>query len=278
MPSDVKVANYAAAFVDILGQRDALRGCGLIPSSKEELLALVKESIGAISRLHCWFDKFYGESQRPPNSNLVRPDQREEFIRQQKTELKYQRFSDGLVGYVSLATDVSVPMNGVYALIGAAGSLCFISLAARQPIRGGIEIAWGAELNENELYGCVVAKSYELESRVARYPRIALGSELVRYLDQHERVPGDDPESEYVRQLSTICKELIIVYDDGVPSVHYLGQGFRNYVSCDQHPALHRDAAQFVAAQLARWTERGDEKLAGRYRELHAYFERYPPF
>jgi hypothetical protein len=214
--------------------------------------------------------------QRAPNTALVRPEHREEFVRQQRSELKYQRFSDGLVGYVSLAADVSVRMNGVYALIGAAGSLCFISLAARQPIRGGIEIAWGAELNEDELYGCVVAKSYELESKIARYPRIALGSELVRYLDQHERMPGDDPESEYVRQLSTLCKELIIVSGDGVPSVHFLGDGFRKYVTRDQHPALYRDAAQCVSAQLARSSERGDEKLLSRYRELDAYFQRYP--
>lgn len=167
------ISNYAAVFIDILGQRDSMKNCSLVPQNKKEFLAVVRNSIGVISRLHSSFNIFY-DSLTKTSINIQIPEEHKEMYNHlQAARLKFQRFSDGLVVFISLAEDSThSPVNGIYGLIASSGSLCL----SQNPIRGGADIAWGAELNENELYGCVVAKSYELESEVAKYPRIVLGN------------------------------------------------------------------------------------------------------
>lgn len=58
--------------------------------------------------------------------------------------------------------------------MGACGLVCFRGLAKGDPVRVGLDIARGVELKDNELYGCVVAKSHSLENQIAGYPRIAV--------------------------------------------------------------------------------------------------------
>jgi len=40
--------NYCVGFIDLLGQRDAMKGQGLLPSDKAQLVATFKNSLGAI--------------------------------------------------------------------------------------------------------------------------------------------------------------------------------------------------------------------------------------
>ncbi len=270
-----RVNNYAAAFIDLLGQREALEGCGLLPDDLEDFLPIARRSIGPILQLHESFHEFYLSLQRTVDGSVVPEEYRERFIESQKTDLRFQRFSDGLVAFLSLANDEKyLPMNGLYSLLASTGSLCLLGLSKKQPLRGGIEIAWGAELNNNELYGCVVAKSYELESEIAKYPRIVIGPEFLRYLDLHEILEGEEPEAQYVRSLASMCKRMIHRDDDGIFMVDYLGQSFKRYVAHGVDLALYTNAANFVDEQLEYWGKELNEKLQTRYGLLQTYFER----
>jgi len=269
------VSNYVATFIDVLGQRAALRGCGLLPSSREEFLPVARSTVGVIQHLHKSFGEFYEGFQAAADPSLVPEELGERFQASQKTTVRFQRFSDGLVAFAPvMEKEGQLPINGAYSLLAASGALCLLGLAIRQPLRGGIEVAWGVELNDSELYGCVVAKSYELESAVAEYPRIVIGDELIRYFDAHQEFPGHTPEAEIVRSLATWCKELTTIDDDGVPMVHYLGPRFRENLMDEVDPLLYAEAAEFVAEQLEHWTAEGDAKLISRYQRLQSYFAR----
>ena len=137
-----------------------------------------------------------------------------------------------------------------------------------------MEIAWGVELNDNELYGCAVAKSYELESQIAEHPRVVLGTEFIRYLDAHERIPGDQPQTQYVRTLATCCKEMISLDEDGVHIVDYLGPGFKEHVANEIDASAYDHAVTFIGEQLESSQKAGNDKLVQRYERLHGYFER----
>lgn len=271
---DLKVSNYAAAFIDLLGQRDSMKGCGLLPENKEEFIETAKRSVGAISQLHSSFETFY-KSLTDNITTLRIPDEhREAFSQFQATELKFQRFSDGLVVFISLANDAQhSPVNGVYGLISAAGSLCLLGLASKKPIRGGADIAWGVELNESELYGCVIAKSYELESEVAKYPRIVLGHEVIGYLNSllHER--GNDVNAQYGRAMAQTCLEMICEAPDGVYMVGFLGEGFKRYIASRLENSVYYEARSYVEAQEKHWRGENNSKLADRYKVLLEYFQ-----
>jgi len=275
------VLNYAAAFIDLLGQKDALKGCTLVPheqteASRNEFLSMFKASIGAIKRLHEACDELFNISMsfRSESVRNLPPEALLEYEKITKTNLKYQRFSDGLVAYVSLGDpEVPVPLNGIFGLIISCGGLCLLGLAMEEPLRIGLEVAWGVELKNNELYGCVLAKSHELESKVAGHPRVVVGDQLVEYLKFFSNADETVPYSFHSKKMAQHCLEMITMDYDGYYIVDYLGLGFKKYASTSLDETLYEKAFLFVSEQLKKWRDTRRSDLASRYKLLTSYFE-----
>lgn len=170
-------------------------------------------------------------------------------------------------------------INGAFALLGMAGSMCFMNLSAqfRNPIRGGIEIAWGTELRPGELYGPAIARSYELESEVAQYPRIAVGARMIEFLETVAGLPETDNANRYSAALARICLKMLIRDIDGRWMIHYLGPAFREAVSRAEHLPMYKEALQFISDEYARLRKESDSKLATGYFHLLSYFRNFPP-
>jgi len=276
--NDLKINNYAAVFIDILGQREELKGCGLLPDNQDEVISIVKRTVRVIERLHTQFEQFYNALTSKTNGLHIPEDQRQEFINLQAINLQFQRFSDGIVVYISIAKDAEhSPINGLYGLYGliaASGSLCLLGLAQKTPIRAGLDIAWGVELNESELYGCIVSRAYELESKIAKGPRVVLGEEVIRYIDANYKFPGEGVNERYGREMAGICKQMIIKDEDGQYIVDYLGIGFKKYIANNIDNSIYKDALSYVDEQLDYWSNRNDNKLKIRYSMLRKYFDK----
>lgn len=276
-----KVMNYAAAFIDLLGQKEALAGCSLVPiqadeASRDAFLSMIKASIGAIRKLHqsChdFFDNF--TKYRGEWANKLSPEALVEYEKMRKTNLAFQRFSDGLVAYVALGdSDIPVPMNSVFGLMATCGGLCLLGLAMREPIRIGLDVAWGVELEKNELYGCVIAKSHELESKVAGYPRVVIGEQFIDYLLSHSTRKEDDPFSSLNKKVAEHCLEMIAVDYDGYHIVDYLGPRYKQYAAKSLDATVYNMALAFVNEQLNQWRAAKRTDLALRYTLLGSYFE-----
>ncbi|MHB8811119.1 MAG: hypothetical protein ACYC9M_14070 [Desulfobulbaceae bacterium] len=168
-------------------------------------------------------------------------------------------------------------MNGVFALLGLAGTLCFLGLATRNPIRGAIEVAWGVELQPGELYGAAVARAYELESEVAQYPRIVVGVETMKLLLAHRANTEQDVFAQYDKALSELCLDMLVQDVDGNWLVHYLGDKFQKAISHAHHAQLYSAAKKFVYEQLMEHNAKKNTKLALRYSHLRHYFDSHPP-
>jgi hypothetical protein len=104
--------------------------------------------------------------------------------------------------------------------------MCLTGLGKKNPIRGGLDVAWGVELRNNELYGCVVSRAYNLESRIAQYPRIVVGENLSGYLLACSNDDGKDEYAQFNRKLAVVCMELLDKDSDGAMIINYLGRGF----------------------------------------------------
>jgi len=278
--SDLFAYNYVAAFIDLLGQKEELSGCGLLPpikneKEKDEFLSTVKRTIGAINNLQSsckeMFDAYTNSDYSL--SHLIPEEKKEVYENMKKSDIKFQRWSDGLVPYISLGNkEIKTPMTDVFGLMAACGSLCLLGLAKHNPIRGGLEIAWGTELHDNELYGCVVAKAYQLESEIAQYPRIVVGPYFIEYLHAHIRSNEKDDYSIYNRLLAKHCVEMLALDDDGYYFIDYLGEGFNKYVAKDNIGDLSTKAYDFILKQSQLWQQKNNTKLAFRYGQLRAYF------
>ncbi len=187
--------------------------------------------------------------------------------------MKQQRWSDGLVFYTSMRGEA--PMNAIWDIFCTAGSLYFLGLAEGSPLRGGLDISWGAELHKGELYGPIVANAYELESSVAQYPRIVVGTRVVDYLRVAiQQADESDPIDAINSQLASLCSHMIVTDLDGFHIIDYLGESFTKALFTEETSAtLFTQAHSFVSSQFEEFSATKNSKLAIRYKWLLDYFQ-----
>lgn len=279
--------NYCLSFIDLLGQRDAVRGQGFLPVIKSEaeekaFRATIRESIGAIIQLQRDAEIMLQgvierSSDSPFRANLPK-DEQAIWDAMQFTRLTTQRWSDGLVSFVCLGDkEVKCPMKGVFGIFILSGSMCLLGLAAKRPVRGAIDVAWGVELHPSELYGPAVARAYELESEIAQYPRIVVGARTVDLLQAHRANAEQDHFSIFNRNLAELCLSMLLQDADGFWILHYLGDAFQRSVTQAQHRYLYEKARGFVLEQVEHHRKLANSKLAFRYSNLLEYFDAHPP-
>ncbi len=268
---------YLVAFVDVLGQKEKLLRFKDLPETEKEnkeFIETLKETFGTIDGIRSLFETYYASYNTIKDPVLsMTEQQRKTFHELQKCELKFQRFADTIIVYVSLAEKISkVPIHGVYAAMLACASMFFMSLVGRHPLRIGIEVGWGAEMYEGEIYGQALYEAYRLESEVAQYPRIVLGEELIRYLMGRSRVEGSDVAAQITRETAKLCLGLISQDFDGYPILDYLGKGFQKVISNNIQPDELAKAEEFLFEQATRWKQERNTKLSFRYALANAYF------
>lgn|GEM_PF-856326 len=291
MKKEIPISNYCASFIDLLGQKNALKGQGLIPDIrnvhiKKEFDQVVQNSIMPIKRLHDGVEKFQKGiiSGKSSLRNILSSENQviyDEVVKlplyeeMAKTATQHQRWSDGIVYFTSLNETIKCPVSGVYDIFVISGYFCLLGLFQKQPIRGGIEISWGTELHDNvsELYGPIIANSYELENEIAQYPRIVIGQRAINYLNDYLLIPdnADDKILEYNKIMAKKCLNITTVDQDGLYIVDYLGKSFtETYPETKQ---LFNASYSYILQQLEYYKTTNNIKLIFRYNRLKEYFK-----
>jgi len=273
-------SNYVAAFVDILGQRKHLASFRLLPDiskpeQEKEFMPVLKKTLGVVRDLHDSLRDVFSNYSRPAMVPNAPPEWSQTHDNLVKTDIRFQNFSDNSLVFLSLANnDVRCPINGVFGLLMACGMMCLKNLAGRHPIRGGIDLGWGIELDQNELYGSVVSTAYELESQIAQYQRIAVGDGLVSYLQSMSALDVKNVYDTFNQTLARKCLNLLNPDSDGVVFVDYLGEAFKNDVSGAIDATMVKAGIRFILDQLDQFKSQNDTKHVMRYLMLLDYLNR----
>lgn len=99
------VLNYCASFIDLLGQRAALKDQNILPDVRnkninKEFMMVVKNSVGGIIKLQELANDFrQGYSNPFPTRDLLNEEEKIIYDKMKAQKLKHQRWSDGLVPY-----------------------------------------------------------------------------------------------------------------------------------------------------------------------------------
>lgn len=281
MEDKIKISNFLVAFIDLLGQREALKGQAILPvektkDSEEKFYNSVIQSIGTIDRLQKQAEFFYkGKSNIVSIREHLSEEEKTLYDEMKKVKAKQQRWSDGLVYYTSLETEtVNCPMHAVLDIFMLAGTLCFLGLSNSQPIRGGIEVSWGVELHDNEIYGAAVANSYKIESEIAQYPRIVIGKVAMMYLNSYLLEPPDTKNklALYNRNCAQLCLNMTAIDQDGHYIIDYLGETFTECVSNKSRETLIKLSYSYICEQYEKFKTQQNTKLCLRYTWLRGYF------
>lgn len=277
---NIFLGHYAVAFIDLLGQQEFLRNLHSLPNPEvpEDMDATrehLKNTYGVVTGMRKFFsDSFEAYARKPKDINELTPEQRKEFGTLTNNPIKFQTFSDSVVIYMPLRTDTAkLPVRGIYGILGAAATTFTCCLAAGHPIRGGIDVGLGMDITKNEIYGPALSRAYTLESRIANYPRIVIGKELVSYLEALKDQFSTDVPAVIAKKMAKKCIECIAFDDDGHPFIDYLGESYRNLFGEVVDATVIKKAYDQVLKFSAKYQSEKNSKLAFRYTLLRNYFE-----
>jgi hypothetical protein len=273
---------YVVGYFDLLGQQDYLRNLRSLPGQTDATaLAATRENlrhtygavIGMRKLFSDWFDTYARKPHAPSSLTL---EQQGIYHQMNNNPIEFQGFSDSMIVFLSLRTTdgAKLPARGILGILTAAALTFVGSLIAGHPIRGGIDVGLGFQPSANEVYGPALSRAYTLESRIADYPRIVVGDELIRYLYETGGQPPTDALASQSKQIAADCTRCLAYDDDGIQFVDYLGPYFRTLIGNTAQDASFIDQAYKRVIEFStRYKNEKNSQLAFRYTLLRNYFE-----
>lgn len=267
---------YLVAFVDILGQKHVLDnfdkamspGCHI---KESDLIQRIQESFGVVEKFKIGFLSFLEQFCKISHIPSLPPNLQEKFEKIRKTNFKLKRFSDSFTFYIPLFDDdFPVPTNSIYAVMASIAVQSLLQLASGHPIRGGIDIGFGAEIDDL-FYGPGLFRAYYLESKVAEYPRVVVGNKLIDYLNSHLYSKGTNIYDIANKKLASDCLHLIERDNVGISFIDLFAPEIVKMNKEISEIRIYQDASDFVQKCILEFKD--NPKLLARYKILAKYFK-----
>ena len=266
---------YVVAFIDILGQSKIISQWAKLPENDSEKLKFnhaLKNSYTAMVKIDEAVDQFLNAAQKT-NSSLPFTSL---LFQGANTEHKISRqhISDSFILYALISeNNESCPLTNMYYIIIACAASMLLTLAAKRPVRGGIVIAPAIEYRENDIYGPAPMKAYNLESKIAEYPRIIVDQSVSKFLDDYLNCSPSNPYEEFQQSLAKITKSFLCRDADGKLIIDFLGNSMIELSKGTNQSmqTIVKDIREFIAQQLKKHTHDNNQKLIKRYNLLDKY-------
>lgn len=268
---------FLVAVIDILGQRSALRALSGLRSTTPEPDSRwddLRNCAASVIALRTTFSKYFQQFTGRPSSD---PSPHEaDLATMRQFDYNLFMFSDTVIVSVPLGGPVAkAPATAAMSLLATLHSIAvatLVMLLRRTPIRAGLDVGVGiSHLLEGEVYGPVTVSAYELESRVADYPRTMVGNGVLSALETFDEMVNAQPKDaamHHVAQAVRGCREVICqMPGDDRPMLDFLARAdlFPDTVSPLQ-------LAAWVREQHDAFRASGNAKLSMRYARLLDYF------
>ncbi|MGA2032845.1 MAG: hypothetical protein ABSG68_11345 [Thermoguttaceae bacterium] len=270
--------NYVVAFLDLLGQRDALEKLRRLPTTVQEgqeFKQAAKQSVGKVRDFRKAFADFFDGLKRDRLDLTNWPAEWHEPFRALE-QIKYTMWgiSDSVVIAVPLSDNDEhwKDINGLLDTILSISESAAWALAGGIVFRGGLDVGVATLIEANEVYGPAVVSAIKLESEVAKHFRVVVGDDLLEYL---EAVTNQDPKTksgEMARHVAAFCRSMIVPDTDGQQMLDFLGTAVWAAMGVPLPRELVTMGHDFVEGEYKRFQAAGDEKLASRYLRLLEYY------
>lgn len=254
---DVLITHYAVLYIDLLGQNEklkqikALPGC---PSEREAFIEALKDTAGRVNGIRQIVREaikglFVNPVQSNKLFNSLPPHERKVIVALDSYGLQAQFFSDCCLVYCPIRDEKEniFLLCTIYKLLACANIISFIGLAAKTPVRGGIDIGLGGNLlDDGSLYGPVLSSVTYLENKKAEWPRIVVGDELLCFLESIRTSQPIDRISNVNRELAEkILTQDICNNDDGA-TLNFIGTTIDDEVFEEYYPKV----IKFIESQI----------------------------
>jgi hypothetical protein len=276
MCEQVVFRNYFVAYVDLVGQRDALRRMSSLPTTPEEtkeFLTISQNSLGKVLNVRAWFRKYFDATKRPVSDLPELPPQLRGAVWDIRSgDCSVYSLSDAIVIAVPLYDDFEhcKGLNGIVTALFAICGMAAVAFAAGVALRGGLDIGIATSIDGKEVYGPALVRAYALESQAAEYPRFVVGGELVQFLDAVRSQKPQTGLGGAAKRLAARCRALIVQDTDGRQMADFLVNDAKDTLGLP--PEVFSRGHDFVLGEYEAFRKSGNEKLASRYYRLLQYY------
>lgn len=267
----LQLRNHLVAFLDVLGQREKFKALHFPTTSedKAEVAEVLKQTAGFVLELRDIFDKQFTAFESGL-SNLKKHTDK-------SVRPRFVGFSDSFITSVPIRNedgDLAL-MVTIASALSAAATVMQVSLAAKHPLRGGIDVGLATEIGPEEIYGTALEKAYLLESKEAGYPRILIGEDLWRFFNSALANFQVQSTAEAKSITAVIQKTMgfVTTDTDGKKILDYLGPVIVEHAGQEFKEKMLKPIYEFVLAEQERINKENDLKLIGRYEALRHYIE-----
>ena len=271
--------NYLVAFLDLVGQREALRKMSKLPGTPAEINAFIqiaRESLGKVLDMRQGFGNFLNAAkQEKLDLSQFPAEHRANIQAARQIECSMYGLSDAIVISVPLggSDEHCKATNGVKIALLAVCSLAVLALGGKIAFRGGVEVGIATMLDAGEVYGPALARAYSLESEMAEYPRIVVGNGLLHFLEAVTRQEPQSPFGRIAQQNAVKCRRMIVQDTDGRQMLDFLGREVRESPGASLLSDLVMPGHDFVMSEYEKFQRAGNDKLASRYYRLLSYYD-----
>jgi hypothetical protein len=277
--NDLFFTTYLVIYLDLLGQKDAIKRIGDdFPSTDEsmkEFKIQIRESLGKVLITRKMFEEYFEASKKfILDTEIVPPEYREEFVACSKSEIFFYPISDSIIISVPLPNDHEnvKAVQGIFSALLGTGAIILEALAMKIAIRGGIDVGIGVMINDREIYGPVLEQSVYLENQLAEYPRCLVGKQLVSYLDWVGKKQFQNSFGKMAQIIAGNCMKMLFLDNDGRVSLDFLGSVFSEFGDRTLTVKKIMNAYEFLSHEHERYAKNDDAKLTSRYYRLMRYF------
>jgi hypothetical protein len=265
---------YVVAIVDLLGQSSILSGLdeiNAVKMSRGELELRFHEAFGPVLELRDDISKFFGGLEDGRDPRLPK-DVRGVLADGEK--LIRLAISDSVLLAVPLGEPRApgIRIVGVSHVLQCLASVMLAGLGRRRTVRGAVDLGFGTQLSDGEVYGGALARAHEAEHTCADYSRIVVGRQVLAFIrtvrDMQESVPAD----RFAKQLASNCLQMLGRDNDGCTIVDYLGPYFRQQLKDQAIVRELQGVFDWVRQEAVDRERNGDMKVARKYFRLAAYF------
>ena len=249
---------------------------------RQHIVDNIKSTAGVVNGFRNLFKTFFeAATQHTGRADFLPSPQRAEMLAAMTSNVLCWGVSDSIFTAVPLAwtRHPAAGVADVFRSLLAAGSMWLIGLSTNHPIRGGMEIGTGIDIEPGEIYGQALEAAYRLECTVAKLPRIVVGPECVEFLEAVKRSGNvSDVGSRFAASIADQCLLMLRLDTDGNTVVDGLGRTLleQSWEVPDFRDRFSR-AHENVRANCRQFIDDGDTKLASRYETLLAYFDECAP-
>lgn len=272
------MAWYVVAFLDLLGQQKVLNEINSLPNlEKKEEVDVFKLKVAELYRPIYGLKTFFEASIKPfkeggKDETSLSTSEQELLSQFRSTPIIYRRFSDSLIIHIPISNDMGkFQCHSIYGVLAATAVTFLSCLVHSWAIRGGIEIGLAMDIEEGDVYGPALSRAYGLESRVAQYPRIVIGEELIKYLQLVAGQKATTDEEKANALLANRSLGMFAVDDDGHTFLDWLGNEIKGPFR--KRKELVLAAYNFIIQESIKHKEARNSKLGFRYTLLRDYVE-----